>query len=637
MKKRIALLTYQDKFENYHDQFKNEYPDTEVIAIGSNFSYDVLKKKAKMVQALGYDAIVGRAYSINLIKNYVSIPLIPVEPDVLDVLESFIKYNPKPGEKFGILLQESNVLLKYDDLDKYLEKLFQVEVKIFSYTDMDDYFICVDDILNRGMIVGTGHNGIKRAKERGETPLPIFLGNNSFRTAIDEAIEIIEIRNKDLIQSQKLEDVLNTKTEGIITLNEDLNIQWISNYARDLFEIDQDLAVSELDVKELLPDLAFENLLKRNYDNIVYSGKKNIKYIITTKLIKDYDSKEIYIFVRPAENILEAEKKLRAETHKRGQYAKYTINDIFGESVEITECKKRMLQCAKHDANILIYGESGVGKEMFAQGIHNESKRHNKPFFAINCAALPENLLESELFGYSEGSFTGAKKGGKPGIFELAHTGTVFLDEIGELSMASQSALLRVLQEKEVRRIGDDSIIPIDVRVISASHRDIYKAVLEGKFRQDLFYRLGTVFLPIPPLREHKTDIMPLIEYYIKEYSSKNHIELKINFSHDAKKMLTNYDWRGNVRELQNFVQRLFAMGYQASLLNLEDVKVLLQNSPYEQTRVSVKTEEAISTHHMKITKKDIEDALQKTGGKKTEAAKLLGISRTQLWRLMNK
>ncbi len=224
-------------------------------------------------------------------------------------------------------------------------------------------------------------------------------------------------------------------------------------------------------------------------------------------------------------------------------------------------CKAQTQQCDKFDSNILIYGESGVGKRA-VRPVHPQREQPLQgALYAINCAALPDTLLQSELFGYSEGAFTGAKKGGKPGIFELAHKGTVFLDEVGELSPASQSALLRVLQEKEVRRIGSDTIIPVDVRMIAASHKDISREAAEGRFRQDLFYRLNTVFLVVPPLRERKSDIMLLIESFLRQYEEKYNLKFTGELTEDAEKYLLSYQWPGNVRELQNFVHRIFCPG----------------------------------------------------------------------------
>ena len=276
-----------------------------------------------------------------------------------------------------------------------------------------------------------------------------------------------------------------------------------------------------------------------------------------------------------------------------------------------------------------------MGKELFAQCIHNESGRSAGPFYAINCAALPESLLESELYGYSEGAFTGAKRGGKPGIFERAHTGTVFLDEVGELSPASQSALLRVIQEKEVRRIGSDTIIPVDVRIVAASNRDIYEEVEKKRFRQDLFYRLNTVFLTIPPLRERRMDIFPLLESFVVQRGRQYNLKCTAVFTEEAKRHLLNYSWMGNVRELQNFASRIFALGYYMGTIGPAEVKTLLSNSPRDEGPGTAGAYPGAKAARS-VSVPEIQEALRLCGGNRTEAAKRLGIGRTTLWRYLN-
>lgn len=207
------------------------------------------------------------------------------------------------------------------------------------------------------------------------------------------------------------------------------------------------------------------------------------------------------------------------------------------------------------DSTILLTGETGVGKEVFAHLIHSFSKRSEGPFVAVNCAAIPENLLESELFGYVEGAFTGAKKGGKTGLFELAHQGTIFLDEIGELAESLQAQLLRVLQEGEVMRLGDERVIPINIRVIAASNRDFEKMVEEGRFRADLYYRLNILDIPIPSLRERIADIPLLCNFFIEELEPGIRRNIR-GFTADAMKILQNYHWPGNIRQLRNIVER---------------------------------------------------------------------------------
>ena len=249
------------------------------------------------------------------------------------------------------------------------------------------------------------------------------------------------------------------------------------------------------------------------------------------------------------------ENQLKKELKKQGYRAKYTFSDLICRSKTMKDLIIKSRKLAESEFNILIYGESGTGKEMFAGAMHNASKRKHGPFFAVNCSALPDELIESELFGYEEGAFTGAKRGGKTGLFELAHQGTLFLDEIGDISPKIQSRLLRVLQEKEVLRVGGTKNIPVDVRVVAATNKDLTSMVREGRFREDLYYRLNKLYVHIPPLRERKEDIEPLFRHFLIQ---KNGYDIKL--MDDARNVITNYEWPGNVRELENNVEYILAV-----------------------------------------------------------------------------
>src|SRR5690625_4003910 len=252
--------------------------------------------------------------------------------------------------------------------------------------------------------------------------------------------------------------------------------------------------------------------------------------------------------------IKKMEGEIRKKIYLRGHIAKYTFNDIIYKSDVVDQTIEIAKSYSEVDSNILIIGETGTGKEMYTQSIHNQSARKDKPFVAINCAALPESLLESELFGYVEGAFTGAVKGGKKGFFELAHRGTLFLDEIGEISVNLQSRLLRVLQEKEVMRIGDDKVIPVDVRIIAATNKNLLEMVKNNQFREDLYYRLSVLNLHLPPLRACREDIPSMVHLFLRKYAGTNQ---RIRITESALERLSNEAWEGNVRELQNFCERL--------------------------------------------------------------------------------
>ena len=276
------------------------------------------------------------------------------------------------------------------------------------------------------------------------------------------------------------------------------------------------------------------------------------------------------ILIKRFTDIEKEQYTLRRQIVSRGYAAKYSFDDIVGRSESIITLKETAGKMARSDSALLIYGQSGTGKELFAQSVHNSSNRKDNPFIAINCASIPENLLESELFGYNEGAFTGAKKGGKVGYFELANKGTLFLDEISEMNLALQTRLLRVLQEKEIIRIGGDRVINIDVRIISASNKNLKKLVRNNQFRQDLYYRLNVLSLHLPPLCQRREDIPVLLEQFQEK------LKTNFEFTKEAMEAICRCRWEGNVRELGNFAERLMYLGKQR--MDLHDVLSLMDD-----------------------------------------------------------
>ena len=313
------------------------------------------------------------------------------------------------------------------------------------------------------------------------------------------------------------------------------------------------------------------------------------------------------------------------------QKAKYTINDIISEDISSLEIKNIIKKIAKKNTTILIYGESGTGKELYANAIHNESARSNGPFIAVNCASFQGNLLESELFGYDEGSFTGAKREGKMGLFEAANNGTIFLDEISEMDFDVQAKLLRVLQEGSIRRIGSVKETNIDVRVIAATNKSLEDLINQEKFREDLYYRISVFPLNIPPLRQRKADIQPLVNLFLKKH--KNDLKKNIILSKEAELMLHSYDWPGNIRELKNSLE--FAINM------MEDDEIKTMHLPMRIQYSMQKTEITVGKLSDKIhevEKNEISKAIKLFGedieGKK-KAAEKLGISLATLYNKM--
>lgn len=301
------------------------------------------------------------------------------------------------------------------------------------------------------------------------------------------------------------------------------------------------------------------------------------------------------------------------------------IEAIIGSSQKYL--KEMILRLANSPSAVLITGESGVGKELYAHAIHFHSDRSQEPFVKVNCAAIPENLLESELFGYVDGAFTGARKGGKMGKFELANRGTIFLDEIGDMPWSMQAKLLRVLQEKEIERVGDNKTRPVDVRIISATNADLEHLVAISKFRHDLYYRLNVVKLHIPPLRERKQDIIPLATYFIRKLNAKLGQNV-YGISDKAKKLLTEYDWPGNIRELNNVLEMTMNFCQNSEIIP-EDLPLHIRKNSYQ----AANYHEALLQAERQI----IVQTLDLVGRNREEAAQRLGISRATLFRLLKK
>ena len=330
---------------------------------------------------------------------------------------------------------------------------------------------------------------------------------------------------------------------------------------------------------------------------------------------------------------------------QRDLRSKYSFEDLIGSSPIFLAAKTLAQRVSGSNSSVLLIGESGTGKELFAHAIHHQSTRASAPFVAINCSSIPEHLLESELFGYEDGAFTGAKKGGKKGQFELAGGGTLFLDEIGDMPLSMQSKLLRVLQEKEVVRVGGYKSISVDVRIIAATHRDLEKMVEKGEFRQDLYYRLNVIKIDIPPLRERKEDIAPIARWLLKKLEARfyrNSIEL----SAEVKERLMQHSWPGNIRELENVLERSINV-LDGKTIKVSDLPLYLRDfesedgsaihSDQEVSPNLVSISEPLFVRPLKETlaqveKQAIEHALAVTKGNKLEAALLLEIGKTSFY-----
>jgi transcriptional regulator with PAS, ATPase and Fis domain len=456
-----------------------------------------------------------------------------------------------------------------------------------------------------------------------------------------------------------LQTVLDTSYDGLIVIDHNGKIEMCNEAACELIRTNKDKVVAQ-SVTKLFPEIRLEEVLTQDsYGEKLEAmviGKQRclvIKIpIYRDNLLVGAIAKIIYKNLTKWKSVVGRLDDLEKEiSYYRGELSliggtPFDLDDIITRNEEMGVVKQFARQIAPGFSNVLLLGESGTGKELFARGIHAASKRTGN-FIKINCAAIPEELWESEFFGYADGAFTGAKRGGKPGKFELANNGTIFLDEIGDMPLSMQVKLLRVLQEREFERVGGTKTIRVNVRIIAATNKDLELMVAMKKFREDLFYRLNVIVINIPPLREHKEDIPLLALSITKKFSHLLGLG-QVKISKQALELLSSHNWPGNVRELENVIERAMNC-IETDRLEVKHLpeyiqreKVGLKISPPIQVKPSIQEQELFTADIYRSTKnkaeKDaIEAALYQTGGNRTAAAKLLGISRSQFYKKLEK
>jgi PAS domain S-box-containing protein len=359
--------------------------------------------------------------------------------------------------------------------------------------------------------------------------------------------------------------------------------------------------------------------------------KKNGKIIAVFGQVMFKDVKDVGKLARRL-SLLESKVKLYEEELMTLRSTRYTFDSIIGNSKALKELKRESLKAAEKAFPVMISGESGTGKDLFAQAIHHASPRRLYPFVRINCAAIPRDLLESELFGYEKGAFTGARSGGKPGKFELAHKGTVFLDEIGDLPLEMQPKLLRVLEDREFERVGGNTVIRSDFRLIAATNQNLEEMIADGRFRKDLYYRLNVIPLQIPPLRDRRSDIIPIARHMLQNLAREATLPT-IHMDAATEQALKRHDWPGNVRELSNVLERALSR-LEGDTIGPRDLPLYLirmQKAGEPANASSIKAVQALAE------KKAILQALEEAGFNKARAAELLGIHRTLLYKKMKR
>ena len=448
------------------------------------------------------------------------------------------------------------------------------------------------------------------------------------------AVKLVEEEKTDEIKllAKELETILDAVDSGIIAVNQEGNCIHFNRKAEDFFGIGQGL-LSEMKIQQLLENISLEELLKQrcrltNKEFWYYRDGRRMRGIFNANpiLMESEAVGIVFTFMKISE-------ALKAVNDITTGMIETSLENIIGSSRCLMGVKGEAARAAQSTSTILIQGESGTGKELFARAIHFHSSRRKEPFIPINCAAIPEQLLESELFGYEEGAFTGAKRGGKVGKFELANRGTIFLDEIGDMPLHLQTKLLRVLQENVIEKVGSKDYIPITIRVIAATNKNLEEKVNEGEFRKDLFYRLNVIPITIPPLRDRREDIPILVEALLEKCNRKLEKNV-VQIEDKALNRLLTYHWPGNVRELENTIEYAVNMCTGQKITD-GDLPNRLKRKGAEST---VLPEDIVIIPINQLERQEIRKALKVFGGSKQaieKAAEALGMSRATLYRKM--
>ena len=649
---QIEMLEFSYKVFQEH----TKYCKSKGIAFSNEFEFEALLFKTaddylKSENSLDNDVLICRGgTAFRLKKMGWDVPIVELNFSGTDIVRVLLNTKKKYPEKKYAFIGTQNFTMGVEKL----ARLVNIDLKVYQLDENtpEEQVGTVERAKKEGRNVIISPGIIQEiALNHGLIGIPISSGRDAIWWAIEEAKQIGTFARREKEKTKMQTTILNHAHEGIIAMDKEQNIIFSNFHAQNMLGVPTGEGSKGKSIEEYINKGKLLEIIrsqKEYFEEIV--EYKGALITINKALIKIRDEiiGKILTFDN-ASQIQKLEGKIRARLHVKGHYAKHSFSDIIGESEKMRETIAIASSFAQTQCNIVLYGESGTGKELFAQSIHNASSRSKEAFVAINCAAIPEQLLESELFGYTEGVFTGAVKGGKMGLFEISHNGTLFLDEISEIPIGLQGRLLRVIQEREIMRLGDNKIIPINVRIIVATNKHLKQLVDTGGFRLDLYYRLHVLKVTIPPLRERGDDVIIIARNYIEQFC-KEASKKVLSLSEEVKDFFVNYSWEGNIRELRNICEALVVL-CTSETIRLSDVRRAIGDTvftkPYleeERTKSDSGQENKIKKSNDSI-KREIEqheyelivNSLEKNEGNRERTANELGISRVTLWRKTKK
>lgn len=633
----VGISKLRDLFRDIADEYDTR-ADLRLVSRG----YEDAVKEIASAGKDRPDIVVAAGSNGTYLKARVDVPVVLINPTGFDVMHALARARRDAS---------SVALVSHGETPAEVRRFvaaYGIDVVFASYQSAQDAQTCVLDLRDRGVGTVVGPGLVTDIAARAGMEAVFLYSRASVRAAFDTALDVAQATWGEAVRRHRLDNVLQHLRDGVVALDAQgrveainqrlalvLGIEPAAAAGRALFELAPDLA-------DTLPDAEGEALATlRGVSYVVHRGPLVDNGVTTGTVLTFQES-------RAVERL---DRTLRSRQRAQQFVARYRLDDLVGECPAIQRVRQLVQRYARSDATVLIRGESGTGKEMVAQSLHGLSARRDFPFVALNCGAFPEALLESELFGYEEGAFTGARRGGKAGLIEAAHRGTLFLDEIGEMPLPLQSRLLRVLQEREVVRLGSTEPTRIDVRIVAATHRALTAAIEAGEFRTDLYYRLNILNIGLPPLRERLTDILPLAaELLVQAARREPRLATRIRSTQDAATVLTpvseslrRHAWPGNVRELQNVIERI--------TVELADSDASVEAALTEEVLQSIAPElfERAVTHDSaelnaltlrqrsrRVEADEIRAALDACNGDRDQVCETLGISKTTLWRKLS-
>ncbi|MBU8911222.1 MAG: sigma 54-interacting transcriptional regulator [Desulfobacterales bacterium] len=599
----------------------------------------------------GVEVILSHTGTSNLLQENIQVPVISIHHSSLDLISAMMAAS-RLGHK--ILIPTFREKIQNFNM---ISKLFQKDVKEGIYHDSISLEkLIYQSSLNGSEVVVGGGLGVFYAKKYGLKGVEIEVSADTIKTSFANAVSVVRANRLEKERMRRLYSIIDSVSEGIISVDQNGIIMTVNRNAMQILNISKK-NITNTPYQEHLPWGLYDQVLKTQEPINDRIERINDQLYIINYSPVFLDNKVLGCIstLHHSSRLMQSEQEVRRSLAK-GMVTKYTIDDLIWSSSKMGNVIDTIKKFSHTDCTVLVTGETGTGKEIVAQGIHALSTRRTKPFVSINCAALPEHLLESELFGYEGGAFTGSKKSGKPGLFEMAHEGTILLDEISATSLKVQALMLRVLQEREVMRIGGDRLIPVNVRVIANANKELCDEIINGTFREDLYFRLNVLQINIPGLRKRPEDIPILAKNFISKFSWKYKLT-PIHIPGPFMEKLMNHSWPGNVRQLINFTEQMVLMSQ--GHFNPDIFETLY----YHLIKYSPNIEKSIKKESINISKdysSDVDQdknnfsceirektleheaylisaALERSKHNKTSAAAYLGMSRTTLYNKMRK